>query len=561
MGGIIGGNWSFEDLHNMGIKPEEITGQKAIELGPKPTTKNVPALRRATTAVPGQASAVESPVRPARRVYGDPVGAPRGGGGANLPSVETRPNWQTNGQAYDGPPVSNTRPAGANLPALRQAPIVEGEFRDLRARPTAATYSQQFGGRGGAQPIDPTGGALGAIYRAASRATSHTDKLGNRTRLTIPGVEQMFGGYKDDATFKEARQLVQDGMKNHDSIPTHNNYNDPKEVFKGALPARSSMATPPSALAQAKLGAVQRPQDVVSTYDSTADDASRMEARQQSESMYAKQAADTDARLQFAKDQEYRQSQQTQLGALRANAAELARPRTMSGIDEYNMNFVGDANLSNPSYKNALVKKAAWDFENKSRADALGATNAQIASMTGQRKDDLTDSTTRRGQDETSEWRKQQSADALEGRKFTAEQGRLGRETTISEGALNRKESQEARIAADKEKSKAANATRITEARLRAQQAAEKLYPDDPIRQQESIMQSQALISPELYDYDPPTPEIKEQKPWLARNTPGQPRKPGALRAKTPQTQAVQTATNPTTGEKMVLKNGKWEKA
>ena len=74
-----------------------------------------------------------------------------------------------------------------------------------------------------------------------------------------------------------------------------------------------------------------------------------------------------------ARDSVWRKEQQSlklndQLGALRKQAADLSTPHTMAPLDLYHQGFVGEAKLSNPSYRNAMLEKRKWEKEGEGKA-------------------------------------------------------------------------------------------------------------------------------------------------------------------------------------------------
>lgn len=166
-------------------------------------------------------------------------------------------------------------------------------------------------------------------------------------------------------------------------------------------------------------------------YDPTADNASRLAAQQANEAMYAKQVAQQDAAAAAL----YQQDNQERLVGLRSQADALYKPREMTGRDLFNMGFVGEAKMSNPSYRNALGEQAMFKNKQDVQAKELANINAQITSMTGQRHSDQSDQTARNGQQlglqahqikDATDRRGQDIG--LEGHKFVATENRLGRE-------------------------------------------------------------------------------------------------------------------------------------
>ena len=258
----------------------------------------------------------------------------------------------------------------------------------------------------------------GGVPSAYDRSMEIADNVGTKLKSWGRDAQPELAGQDTDVWNTNLVQSIKNWdakQRNPDAIvDTHDNLNLPSDVFP--LPARvqprlnppaAKVATPKQnrpmdfgpalAMARRSGGGYQGP-----TTTPEQDDASRMAAQSKLESGYAKSSAQQD---QWRKDAQTNALNEN-LGALRKRADELAAPRVMSGKDQYDQSFVGQANMSNPSFRNAMAEQNAWKYNNTSRQDALKATHDQIASITGQRHNDMSDETTRRGQDETADWHK-----------------------------------------------------------------------------------------------------------------------------------------------------------
>lgn len=449
-----------------------------IEASATPSARNPPALRPPTNNVLSGGAPVESPTRPVR------VPAPSGGGQLNSPALyRGNPQGFTfgNGVVPETPNLPQTQATGMNKMNLPQVRPPQS-FGSGRIIPDSVINTPRMGLN--AQPIDPTGGLVGAVYRAGSRATTSTDPLGNTTRRVIPGVEQMFGGYKDDATFDDARNLVRDAMKNKSGIKSHDNYNDPKTMF-------SKAAAPGTVESKPKMG----PGDL-----------SRMSDGSLPPGRAPRYGFASGGQTMIGDPRRHDQ------GALERLNSKVKGNPLLGGPKEWvdNRGRGYDEQVAQATRANAIEKdyqdnksvaqrrldlsrgNGTWDMDavdiNKSAQTDFDAVQKRNAAA-------LADATTRRGQDETSAGRKQQSTDALEGRKFQAEQGRLGREAVTSEGALNRADAAKARSEDLRYKVNAESEAKANEVIKEAGVSAEKTGKDP----EEAMYRMQAQLGRGTY--------------------------------------------------------------
>ncbi len=107
------------------------------------------------------------------------------------------------------------------------------------------------------------------------------------------------------------------------------------------------------------------------------DNASRLAAETAQTSIYKAQAAEQD------KDRGFRETA-ARSKALNDRVVELSKPMKQ---DLYDTSFLGDAVMSNPSYKNYLAKKGVFDQEVAGRkAELASATGQQVLNDTNQNK-------------------------------------------------------------------------------------------------------------------------------------------------------------------------------
>lgn len=260
----------------------------------------------------------------------------------------------------------------------------------------------EYGNENEKQMTDSLRASRNELSRTGGPARGIVDAVSTSVVPAVQAISRAASGYSDPGPIATPQKTV-----NEYSLPAD-------EARRNGNAIASAPMDFTAANKQAKLGAVQRPQDRVA-YDPTADNASRLAAEQAMEAMYAKQSAETDARRIAG----YQQQQQDRLTSLRSQADAIAAPRQMTGLDKYNMSFVGKADMSNPSYRAAMTEQAAYAGNETGRQQNLAAINNQIASMTGQRQHDQSNSATIAGQKIGMQERQMQDATTRRGQDFS----------------------------------------------------------------------------------------------------------------------------------------------
>lgn len=104
-----------------------------------------------------------------------------------------------------------------------------------------------------------------------------------------------------------------------------------------------------------------------------------------SEALRLKEVAAVDARGAFATDK----AAQDKVDLLRSRLVDKAQAPVigMTGLDKYNMSFVGKADASNPSYRNAVIEQQAFGQNlterQQQRSNGVAALSAQVNGLAG----------------------------------------------------------------------------------------------------------------------------------------------------------------------------------